>query len=258
MQNNFGGSVITQTLFLLEPSKQNSTLDIPCKNAHPNHNNSSFGEASPNKKTPNSERGDGGLVKGYDISLNHQDWFKNSSQNLNSSRLFIGTVADLIDQGTNTWKLDLVRALYPYLQWFEIMKIPLSKTGSISDKLLWKYSITGDFKVKIAYKLLVEDSCTSSQNQSKPAHIQNGVWKQICKIKVPMRICNFVWRLMHDSLLTLLTLKNRDISTQSNCPLCNTVEDSISHLFWHYPFARACWHGLTLVVHTFDLLNTSM
>ena len=136
MQNNFGGSVITQTLFLLEPSKQNSTLDIPCKNAHPNHNNSSFGEASPNKKTPNSERGDGGLVKGYDISLNHQDWFKSSSQNLNSSRLFIGIVADLIDQGTNTWKPDIVRALYPYLQWFEIMKIPLSKTSSISDKLL--------------------------------------------------------------------------------------------------------------------------
>lgn len=138
------------------------------------------------------------------------------------------------------------------------MKIPLSKTGSISDKLLWKYLSTGDSKVKTAYKLLVEDSCTSSQNQSKPAHIQNGVWKQICKIKVPMRIYNFVWRLIHDSLPTLLTLKNRGISTQSNCPLCNTEEESISHLFLHYSFARARWHDLTLAIHTSDLLNISM
>ena len=152
----------------------------------------------------------------------------------------------------------LVLALYPYPQWFEILKIPLSKTGSISDKLLWKYSSTGDFKVKIAYELLVEDSYTSSQNQFKPAHIQNGVWKQICKIKVPMRICSFVWRLMYDSLPTLLTLKNRDTSTQSNCPLCDTKEESISHLFLHFPFARACWHGSTLAVYTSDLLNTSM
>ena len=230
MQNNFGGSVTTQTLFFLEPSKQNSTLDVPYKNAHPNHNNLGFGGASSNKNTPNLERGDGGLVKGYDISLNHQDWFKSFSQNLNSSRLLIGTMADLIDQSTNTWKPNLVLALYPYPQWFEILKIPLSKTGSISDKLLWKYSSTGDFKVKIAYELLVEDSCTSSQNQFKPAHIQNGVWKQICKIKVPMRICNFVWRLMYDSLPTLLTLKNRDTSTQSNCPLCDTRRIHISSL----------------------------
>lgn len=114
MQNFFGGSVTTQTLFLLEPSKENSTLDVPYKNAHLNHNNPGFGEASSNKKTPNLERGDGGLVKGYDISLNQQDWFKSSSHNLNSSKLLIGTVANLIDQSTNTWKPDLVQALYPY------------------------------------------------------------------------------------------------------------------------------------------------
>ena len=62
---------------------------------------------------------------------------------------------------------------------------------------------------------------------------------------------------MHDGLPTLLSLKNRGIPTQSTCPLCND-EDEATHLFPFCPFARACWHGSLLAVHTTDPANVSV
>ena len=72
-----------------------------------------------------------------DIPLHHPDWFRCADQNLQNVNLKSGTVADLIDQSRDVWKCDLVRKLYPQPQCDEILQIPISKAGVISDKLLW-------------------------------------------------------------------------------------------------------------------------
>ena len=64
-----------------------------------------------------------------------------------------------------------------------------------------------------------------------------------------------MWNLLHDSLPTFLTLKNRGIAISSHCPLCDVEDESSSHLFLYYPFTRACWHGSHLAIHTFNLNN---
>uniref|UniRef100_A0A7N2L005 Uncharacterized protein n=1 Tax=Quercus lobata TaxID=97700 RepID=A0A7N2L005_QUELO len=84
--------------------------------------------------------------KGLDIPLNHPDWFQCPTQNLQNPNLLTGTVADLIDHNTGVWKADLVRAVYPFVQCSEILSIPISKTGGVSDKLLWKHSSSGEYK----------------------------------------------------------------------------------------------------------------
>ena len=89
--------------------------------------------------------------KGLDIPLNHPAWYP--AQNLHNSLLPTSTMADLIDHNSCSWKLDLVKALYPYPWWSDILSIPISKTGSIPDKLVWKFSSNGDYKVHYAYKL---------------------------------------------------------------------------------------------------------
>ena len=40
--------------------------------------------------------------------------------------------------------------------------------------------------------------------------------------------------------------------------MCNELEESHTHLFLHWPFARACWHGSTLAVHTSDYTSISI
>lgn len=72
-----------------------------------------------------------------------------------------------------------------------------------------------------------------------------------------MKVYNFVWRLLHDSLPTKLTLKRRGIPIESSCPLCNEGDESISHLFLRYTFARPVWHGSALAIHTSNLNHTS-
>ena len=162
-----------------------------------------------------------------------------------------GKVGDLIDQHTNTWKIDLIRSLYPFPQASTILQIPISKTGSVQDKILWKYSKNGDYQVKKAYEFLVKDHSTLARK----AQTQERVWNLIWRVKVLLKINNFMWKLMHDSLPTLLSLKNRGISTPSTCTLCNEDDESTTHLFLLCPFTRACWHGSTLAIHYSDFSN---
>lgn len=94
--------------------------------------------------------------------------------------------------------------------------------------------------------------------EHRPNQFPSEVWILIWKVKVPQKIGNFVWKLMHDSLPTFLTLRNRRIPTTSTCPLCNAEDESAYHLFLYCTFARACWYGSPLAVHTSELSSTSV
>lgn len=61
------------------------------------------------------------IGKGNTIPLTHQDWIKTQPHNLNNPNLASGIVADLIHQNTNTWRVDLVRTIYPYPQCADIL-----------------------------------------------------------------------------------------------------------------------------------------
>ena len=93
-----------------------------------------------------------------------------------------GTGADLIDNVSHAWKPNLVRALYLGLISQEVLRLPVSKTGSISDILVWRHSSSRDYQVKKAYELIARDS--SSYNQS--------LWHLIWKVQVPSKFCNLV------------------------------------------------------------------
>ncbi|XP_075654673.1 uncharacterized protein LOC142624807 [Castanea sativa] len=123
---------------------------------------------------------------------------------------------------------------------------------------VFKISNSGDFEVKTAYRILLEDHLAPSAEHHRQSHAENRIWKLTWKIKTPQNICNFVWKLMHDRQPTMQLLKNRGITDNGLCPLCNCEEESTSHLFLLCPFARACWHGLLLAVHTSDLIGISV
>lgn len=77
-------------------------------------------------------------------------------------------------------------------------------------------------------------------------------------MKTPQKINNFVWKLLHDILPTFFNLNHRGISVATNCPLCNENEETMTHLFLICSFARACWHGSTLAIHSSNYSNTSI
>ena len=188
---------------------------------------------------------------GYNIPLTHP---VSPNLDLNNLRFPTGTVGDLIDHNTKSWKVDMIRNIYPHQQAMKILQLPVSKTGSAQDQVLWKHAKNGVYQIKFAYELLLKEWEGTSHN----AQDQGRVWNILWKVQVPLKINTFVWKLLKDSLPTMLALKIRGITTDSSCPICNAEEESSTHLFLLCPFARAIWHGSTLAIHTSDFSNSSI
>lgn len=134
----------------------------------------------------------------------------------------------------------------------------VSKTGSFKDKLLWKHSSSGDFQIHKAYSLLLEDFQASCSNPRPSVSIPKIVCRLIWRVKLPVKIGTFVWKLMHDCLPTFLNLNSREIFVNKDCPFCNAEVESSTHLLLSCQFARAIWHGSTLCIHTSSLSNISV
>ncbi|KAL0016011.1 hypothetical protein SO802_003080 [Lithocarpus litseifolius] len=116
---------------------------------------------------------------GYNIPLNHKDWFSHSNLSVYQPHLPTGTVGDLIDHDNRTWKANLVRSLYPFHQASTILQIPISKKNSIQDKLCLKFSNNGEYQVYKAYDILSRKN--ASQSRFFQAH--SGWWRSFWKIK---------------------------------------------------------------------------
>lgn len=115
-----------------------------------------------------------------------------------------------------------------------------------TSQLVWKHSSFGEFQVKKAFEILLKDEANRTS-------IRNYRWHLVWKVQVPLKICTFVWTLLHGSLPTYFTHKSGGIPFDSSCPLCEGGDESSSHLFLFCPFARAIWYGSSLALHTSDL-----
>ena len=130
------------------------------------------------------------IGNGFHIPLQHKYYFQCPYLNLEDPRLPTSTVGDLIDHNTSSWKSNLVRTLYPPPQAGDILQIPIPKTNLVRDKLVWKHSNNGEYHVKTAYELLNNGTL----NIPRHPHLNQETWNKLWKMKVPLKINNFVWK----------------------------------------------------------------
>lgn len=169
-----------------------------------------------------------------------------------------GTFVDFIDQDTITWNVNLVRRLYQPHDAEEILHLPLSRIFNLEDKLIWKYSNLGDYKVKKAYQMLLQNYYPVHSQDHRSFGISNNVWRRIWKVKLPLKILTFIRKLLYDSLPVFEWLVNKGITVSSKCRMCNDEEKSINHLFLKCHSARAIWHGSNLEIRTLDSFHLSI
>ncbi|KAM6584506.1 hypothetical protein CsatB_011508 [Cannabis sativa] len=111
----------------------------------------------------------------------------------------------------------------------QLGRVELLSNGD-KDKLIWRDSIDGSFSVRQAYLSLIKPRLGMCSN----------VWKEIWKAPVHERVKLFLWKVCKDILPCGSRLRTV-FGNDSHCVLCSDGEDSILHLFFHCPFARACW-----------------
>ncbi|KAK2634855.1 hypothetical protein Ddye_029647 [Dipteronia dyeriana] len=65
-----------------------------------------------------------------------------------------------------------------------------------------------------------------------PSSLKMNWWRKLWKIKVPLKIMNFIWRACHDWIPTRGNLDNRGIPIEMWCPMCyKTLETTIQALW---------------------------
>ena len=112
-------------------------------------------------------------------------------------------------------------------------------SNATSGQLIWPYSITDEYQVKKAYDIITHTE--SSLNPTTPAN--PNLWKRLWKIKLPLKILTFTWKLLHHAILVRSELNNRGIKCDRTCILCNNANETQDHLFLHCDLAKAIWFG---------------
>ncbi|OMO53103.1 Endonuclease/exonuclease/phosphatase [Corchorus capsularis] len=138
-------------------------------------------------------------------------------------------VQEVIEEDTRTWSLQTISHMIPVSEKEATMDIPLSFQVK-DDKIIWPQDKTGKYSVKTGYRVLKEEKPNQVRQSASSSHnIDQEVWKIIWNLKVPVKIKQFLWRLMEKAVATNLAIFQKKVRNDPVCPFCDKVE-SIEHM----------------------------
>ncbi|KAF7835872.1 ribonuclease H [Senna tora] len=175
---------------------------------------------------------------GANIPLNHPLWWP-----MLQDHSSLSTVSDLIQHDSRSWKQDLVFHLCSSNVAQNILSMPISIT-LVQDSLSWQLSKDGNYNVKDFYSHILSDTSGVVSNHGHLV-VNSKVWKVLWRLKIPMRIIVFMWRLLCNNLPNLVNLRAHHLSVDVRCALCDAKE-SMNHVFLLCQFPRAVWFGTHL------------
>ncbi|KAM2204787.1 hypothetical protein ACFX1S_024390 [Malus domestica] len=144
-------------------------------------------------------------------------------------------VSDLIDSGSNFWRVDLISASFHRDDVAPILSIPLSRTGCC-DRMVWHHNANGDYSVRSGYGVainLMENGALgrkgrgSASEKPKNCHAWNLIWN----------------------------LKRRHMRVDNVCGVCGVVDESKNHLFFRCNLSHLFWFCSPLQLNSFDLVG---
>lgn len=109
------------------------------------------------------------------------------------------------------------------------------------DRVIWGLTSDGSFSSKSAY-----DALSTSQVST-----QSREWNYVWGLKGPFKVCNFVWRLLHNGLWVNYRRWQSNLTTTPTCPLCDEADETPLHLF------RDCSKVKPLWLHLIDQQHMS-
>jgi hypothetical protein len=115
-----------------------------------------------------------------------------------------------------------------------IFKTPLVEQVH-ADKMVWKAEKNGNYSVRSAYRLCVEELIDIS-------HLKRSVcWSSIWRLKVPPKVKNLVWRICRGCFLTRARLGDKGVHCPPNCVVCDDNYEDIVHILFTCPLSIQGW-----------------
>nr|KYP39554.1 Putative ribonuclease H protein At1g65750 family [Cajanus cajan] len=136
---------------------------------------------------------------------------------------------------TREWNIERLQTWLPseILELIQSLRPP--HVDNDYDEIIWGPTPDGIFTTKSAYFV-----ASPTQNDSHSAPFK-AVWKW----KGPERIRLFLWRVLHDSLLTNLTRFERGLGPDPTCSICMQEEEDTIHVLRDCEFAGEVWNKIT-------------
>ncbi|KAF5481238.1 hypothetical protein F2P56_001906 [Juglans regia] len=111
------------------------------------------------------------------------------------------------------------------------------------DRWMWMEERIGVFNVQSAYKLL-QKNCDHAEGESSNSSILNKLWKAIWKLKLPLKIKIFAWRLCKDCLPTGLNLLKKHVNIDPKCSMRSDQDDDVGHAIVYCAELVESWKDL--------------
>lgn len=180
---------------------------------------------------------------GSSIPLMHHPWLTNGGVitplHTGGAQFRTGSVSDLIDPHTKTWRHDLISHLFDQPIADAIISTPLLPQVLV-DALSWSGERNGQYSVRSAYRIYT-DAFTTAAHLYRP-----GTWSAIWKLKAPPKVKNLVWRVCRGCLPTRARLLSRGIQCPTHCVICNEGEEDSTHILFTCPKASQVWQEVQL------------
>lgn len=134
-------------------------------------------------------------------------------------------VRDLLEAGA--WNANKLKQLFTTWEVEAITSIPIPRIRYL-DSWAWHHSKCGDFLVRSAYYIAIEEK--KRKRASSSGNDYQLVWKNLWEAQVPTKMKLFGWRALQEGIATSDNLAKRGIEGDRQCPMCGEVAESTMHM----------------------------
>lgn len=176
---------------------------------------------------------------GENINILHEPWLpcdRDPYIRTENEALKGNKVSSLMSTDQESWDMDLIHDIFNTRDANLILSIPVRRTDA--DTWFWRNDKMGVYTVKSAYAL-IRDSPRSDQDSNN-----SKFWNKIWNLKIPLKVKHFLWKSIRGCLPTKDCLRQKKVTLDSMCPVCNLVEETTTHVLVTCPIAMMCWQNL--------------
>ncbi|KAJ1695184.1 hypothetical protein LUZ63_011882 [Rhynchospora breviuscula] len=179
----------------------------------------------------------------------HEIWMHYSPSNANQRRWVVADLVAEDGEGWNSNKLIQLSGFHGAL--YIALNFPQGpKLSQRQDRLIFTGQQNGQFTIKGAYNLLVQNDRHMQNLTHLPADLYKLIWKTR---DVLPRARLFLWRAVREALPVDQVLSSRMSKTPTGCLLCGDFNETVVHVLFKCPLAQQIWR-----LSQFDLSTTGL